>query len=89
MIIPVVSGIIVMVVLFTAIYREENLKELLNFEQEKYKRAMVLNGDLKECRRLTADAGMRLVIENIELNNTIDMLAEAEVAALYPKEVNE
>ena len=39
--------------------------------------------------RLAAEAGMKLVLENIELNNTIDMLAEAEVAALYPKEVNE
>tara|TARA_R110000737_G_C14366893_1_gene447996 strand:+ start:253 stop:480 length:228 start_codon:yes stop_codon:yes gene_type:complete len=32
---------------------------------------------------------MRLDIEIIELQEIIDMLAEAEVAALYPKEVNE
>jgi hypothetical protein len=45
--------------------------------------------DLQETIDKAMEGAMRLVIENIELNNTINMLAEAEVAALYPKEVNE
>ena len=40
-------------------------------------------------KRLKAINDTEYYIENMELNNTIDMLAEEEVARNFPEEVNE
>jgi uncharacterized protein YlxW (UPF0749 family) len=45
--------------------------------------------DLQETIDKAMEGAMQLVIENIDLNSTIDMLAEAEVALNFPEEVNE
>jgi hypothetical protein len=45
--------------------------------------------DLQETIDKAMESCMLLVIETIELQGTIDMLAEAEVARNFPEEVNE
>lgn len=45
--------------------------------------------DLEKAFGKVSEGAMQLVIENIELQKTIHMLAEAEVARNFPEEVNE
>ena len=64
----------------------DNLLEDCNDREDELEARII---DLQETIDKAMEGAMQLVIENIELNNTINMLAEAEVAALYPEEVNE
>lgn len=64
----------------------DNLLEDCNDREAEVETRIIV---LQETIDKAMEGAMRLVIENIELNNTINMLAEAEVARNFPEEVNE
>lgn len=64
----------------------DNLLEDCNDREDELEARII---DLQETIDKAMESCMLLVIETIELQGTIDMLAEAEVARNFPEEVNE
>ena len=67
-------------------YKRISINKISSAQNDSYEARII---DLQETIDKAMEGGMRLVIENMELNDTIDMLAEAEVARNFPEEVNE
>ncbi len=99
----IIATLLCIAVLFTAIYREENMKaEILSLRAaivEDKKLIAEFKRDAATYENLIAglDAEVDVQAETLriageflrEKQEIIDMLAEAEVANLYPEEVNE
>jgi hypothetical protein len=92
----VILTVIISITLMFAAYKYEQLEadnELYDsLLEDCHDREVELEARIKDIQETidkAMEGGMRLVIENMELNNTIDMLAEAEVARNFPEEVNE